>query len=152
MLIADSFPLKSSHVIMNIFYTILLYNLCLVNSSTFYDSCTWCLLTRKEFVKVEYQALSQPIYQCLGSPNQTIPLIILRNATITSIKNCTWEKVGLTRNLDMIDNQDITSSQDIEYLLHYVSHTIKMLNHSYAQDITLGKYNRQESIGKLLYL
>ena len=137
---------------MNIFYTILLYNLCLVNSSSFYDSCTWCLLTRKEFVKVEYPTLSQPIYQCLGSPNQTIPLIILRNATITSIKNCTWEKVGLTRNLDTIESSDLIPSQDIEYLLHYVSQTIKLLNHSHTQDITEGKYNRQESIGKLLYL
>jgi len=143
---------RCSHVNMNIFYTILLYNLCLVNSSSFYDSCTWCLLTRKEFVKVEYPTLSQPIYQCLGSPNQTIPLIILRNATITSIKNCTWEKVGLTRNLDTIESSDLFPSQDIEYLLHYVSQTIKLLNHSHTQDITEGKYNRQESIGKLLYL
>jgi len=143
---------RCSHVNMNIFYTILLYNLCLVNSSSFYDSCTWCLLTRKEFVKVEYATLSQPIYQCLGSPNQTIPLIILRNATITSIKNCTWEKVGLTRNLDTIESSDLFPSQDIEYLLHYVSQTIKLLNHSHTQDIAEGKYNRQESIGKLLYL
>ena len=67
-------------------------------------------------------------------------------------KNCTWEKVGLTRNLDTIESSDLFPSQDIEYLLHYVSQTIKLLNHSHTQDITEGKYNRQESIGKLLYL
>ena len=143
------FLTSRAQVTMNIFYLILLYHFCLVNSSTFYDSCTWCLLTRKEFVKVEYPSLSQPIYQCLGSSNQTIPLIILRNATITSITNCTWEKIGLLNN--RITNDDMVQQvdQDLSYYIQAFEHAIKIFNHTIPLNSDAWKnLSRQESVGE----
>ena len=133
---------------MSFFLLVILFLVCDTSSINFNDSCTWCLLTKKTFVKVEYSSSSKPVYQCLSFPQQTIPLIVVQNATVTTIDNCTWELIGLSRKQVLEVETDWEIKHELDYFLHYLAHTIKILNHTIpTSNSVLNDLRKQESIG-----